>query len=90
MGLLTIGRSGSGSVNYQYITFLVNNSQITDINSKTFPSAIFTNISFTPRCVEPRLYLDFKPPFLFVADPYWPVFTLYEQGRYKILEFSLS
>jgi len=78
------------STSYSYARFILNNSQIVDFNGNTFPSAIFPNISFKPRCVEPRLYLDFKPPFVFVADPNWPIFTLYEQGRYKVLQVSLS
>lgn len=64
-------------VSYSYASFIINNSIITDFNGQTFPAAIFPNITFSPRCLEPRLYLDYKPPFVFVADPYWPVFTLY-------------
>lgn len=68
----------------------MNNSQIYDFNNDFFPQAIFPNITYTPRCLEPRLYLNFKPPFVFVADPYWPIFRLYEQGRYKVVEVNLN
>lgn len=89
MGISQADNNGI-TITYSYASFSINNSQIVDFNGKTFPAAIFPNITYQPRCFEPRLYLDFKPPFLFVADPYWPVFTLYEQGRYKILQVSLN
>jgi hypothetical protein len=91
-GQLSISQSDNNAitVSYSYSTFTINNSQIVDFNGNTFPAAIFPNVTFQPRCQEPRLYLNFKPPFLFVANPYWPVFTLYEQGRYKVLEVSLA
>lgn len=39
------------STSYSYARFTLNNSQIVDFNGNTFPSAIFPNISFKPRCV---------------------------------------
>lgn len=91
-GELTISQADNNGIfiSYTYASFNINNSQIEDFNGNTFPAAIFPNITYQPRCFEPRLYLDFKPPFVFVADPNWPVFTLYEQGRYKVLEVSLN
>lgn len=38
------------SISYVYSRFKLNNSQIQDFNSQTFPSAIFSNITFEPRC----------------------------------------
>ena len=78
------------TIGYSYAAFTLNNSQILDFNGRTFPASILPNITFQPRCAEPRLYLGFKPPFVFVADPYWPKFTVYEQGRYKVLELSVN
>lgn len=77
-------------VDYFYNQFKLNNSQILDFNQNSFPGVIFPNITYNPRCLEPRLYLNFKPPFVFAADPYWPILTVYEQGRYKILEMTYS
>jgi hypothetical protein len=37
-------------VSYTYAAFSILNSQISDFNGKTFPSAIFPNITFGPRC----------------------------------------
>jgi hypothetical protein len=36
------------------------------------------------------MYLDFKPPYVFVANPYWPAVAVYEQGGYKIFDMWLS
>lgn len=36
--------------NYVYGGFKFNNSQIQDFNSDTFPSAIFEEITYEPRC----------------------------------------
>lgn len=71
-------------VGYSYSSFTLNNSWIYDFPGNTFPATIFPNISFPPRCVEPRLYIDFKPPYVLVLDPFWPIASVYEQGRYKI------
>jgi len=87
---ISLAENNGISVSYSYAGFLMNGSRIMDFTGRTFPAAIFPNITYQPRCFEPRLYLDFKPPFVFVADPYWPKFTLYEQGRYKVLEVSLN
>lgn len=86
-GELSISQADNNGiyVSYTFAKFTIKNSQIIDFNDNTFPAAIFPNITYQPRCFEPRLYLNFKPPFVFVADPNWPVFTLYDQGRYKIL-----
>ena len=51
---------------------------------------LFNNITYSPRCFEPRKYLGFKPPYVFEIDPYWPTVNVYEQGKYKILEVSYS
>lgn len=85
-GQLTIANGGNAglSESYTYARFNMNNSNILDFNGISFPGAIFPNITFAPRCLEPRTYLNFKPAYVFVADPYWPIFTLYEQGRYKV------
>ena len=69
---------------YVYSTLVIRDSQILDFNGRTFPGAIFNNITYHPRCFGPRIYINYKPPFTFVADEYWPIFHLYEQGRYKI------
>jgi hypothetical protein len=87
---ISLAENDGISVSYPYAGFIMNGSRIVDFIGRTFPAAIFPNITYQPRCFEPRLYLDFKPPFVFVADPYWPKFTLYEQGRYKVLEVSLN
>jgi hypothetical protein len=68
-----------------YSAFNVINSRIYDFDNKTFPGTLFTNIPLQPRCQEPQIFLDFKPPYLLRADPYWPIVTMYEQGGYKIL-----
>ena len=73
-------------VSYSYSALTIKNSQILDFNGDFFPTTIFPNITFPPRCLEPRLYLDFKPPYVLVLDPFWPIATVYEQGRYKILQ----
>lgn len=78
------------AISYTYARFLLNNSLILDFNGDTFPKAIFPNITFQPRCQGPRIYLNYKPPFVFHADPYWPIFTLYEQGRYKVFSMSYN
>ena len=78
------------SISYSYANINVNNSLIADFNGNSFPNAIFPNISYNARCYEPRIYIDFKAPFVLVVDPNWPKITAYEQGRYKILEVSYS
>lgn len=75
------------AASYVYSRFKFNNSQIEDFNSKTFPSAIFSNITFEPRCFQPRIYLNFKAPYIIMADPYFPKVTVMEQGGYKVFEF---
>lgn len=89
---LTISQTDNNgiSISYAYQGFTMNNSQINDFNGNTFPAAIFPNITYTPRCLEPRHYLDFKPPYVFSIDPYWPIFRLYEQGRYKVVEINFN
>lgn len=91
-GQLNINNNGNAGlgISYTYARFTMNNSNILDFNGRAFPAAIFPNITFAPRCFEPRLYLDFKPPYVFSADPYWPTFTLYEQGRYKVFTMTYS
>ncbi len=78
------------SLDFSFSRIFIENSQILDFNGDSFPGAIFPDIKFPPRCSEPRIYLDFKPPFVFTADPYWPTFTAYDQGGYKIIELSYS
>lgn len=72
-------------ISYVYSTFKFNNSEIQDFNGRSFPAAIFSNISYLPRCFQPRTYLDFKPPFIIYADPNWPRLAVIQQGGYKIL-----
>jgi len=75
------------SSSYVYSRFKFNNSQIQDFNSDTFPAAIFSNITFEPRCFEPRVYINFKAPYIIMADRYFPKLTVMEQGGYKVFEF---
>lgn len=82
------GNDPSRIKNYVYSRFKFNNSQIQDFNSDTFPAAIFPDIKYPPRCFEPRIYINFKAPFLLYADPYWPRVVVMEQGGYKILEVN--
>ena len=77
-------------VSYSFSAFTLNNSWIYDFPGNTFPGAIFPNITYTPRCLEPRLYINFKPPYVLVMDEYWPIASVYEQGRYKIAEVSYA
>lgn len=73
-----------------YSALTIRDSRIYDFDNQTFPGTLFTNITFEPRCSDPQIYLDFKPPYVFVADPYWPIVTVYEQGGYKIITVGLS
>lgn len=77
-------------MNYVYSSFTIRDSRIYDFDNQTLPGTLFTNITLEPRCAEPKIYLDFKPPFVFVADPYWPIVTVYEQGGYKIITLALG
>jgi hypothetical protein len=74
------------STHYSYSRFTINNSFIGDFLLTPFPGAIFPNITYWPRCLEPRLFIDYKPPYVFVIDPFWPIATVYEQGRYKVVQ----
>ena len=56
------------SVSYAFSSFKLNNSLIYDFPKNTFPAAIFPNITFTPRCVEPRIFITFKAPYTLVLD----------------------
>jgi hypothetical protein len=78
------------TISYSYSAFKLNNSLIYDFPGSTFPATIFPNITFPPRCLEPRLYIDFKTPYVLVLDPFWPMASVYEQGRYKIAEVSFG
>ena len=87
-GQLTIYYGDNPALKHDYVfSFIsIKNSRIYDFSDRSFPASIFNNITFAPRCAEPRIYLEFKPPFVFTIDPYWPVVTLYEQGGYKVIE----
>lgn len=52
MGQLDISQYDNSGIiiSYSYANININNSQINDFNSNTFPGAIFPNISFYPRC----------------------------------------
>ena len=39
------------AVSYSFAQVILNNSQIVDFNGNTFPSTIFPNITFMPRCL---------------------------------------
>lgn len=83
-GQLTIyfAENPAHKLDYVYSSISIKNSQIFDFSDETFPGILYNNITFSPRCFEPRLYLNFKPPFVFTIDPYWPTFKVYEQGKY--------
>ena len=34
--------------------------------------------------------MNFKPPFVFQIDPYWPTFKIIEQGGYELIDLSFS
>ena len=75
-------------MDYVYSAISIRDSRIYDFSNKTFPATIFNNITFQPRCAEPKIYLDFKAPFVFVADPYWPIVSVFDQGGYRIIEIA--
>lgn len=75
---------------YVYSSINIRDTQIFDFADETFPGTLYNNITFPPRCFGPRIYINFKPPYTFVVDPYWPIFHLYEQGGYKIAEIAYS
>ena len=89
-GQLTIyyGPNPDMQLNYEFNQITIRDSKIYDFRGNPFPSAIFKNITFEPRCNEPQAYLAFTPPYTFVADPYWPTVSVYEHGGYKIQEIS--
>lgn len=91
-GQLTIyyAAEPSRKIDYIYAQFEIRDSNIYDFNNRLFPATLFQNITYPPRCSEPRKYLDFQAPFVFVADPYWPIVSVYEQGGYKLFELSVS
>ena len=77
-------------INYVYSSIVIRDSRIYDFDNKTFPGILFTNITFEPRCFEPKHYIDFKPPYVFVADPYWPSVSVFDQGGYRIIELAYA
>jgi hypothetical protein len=91
-GQLTISHEDDPSISivYIYSTVTVRDSRIYDFRNVSFPGVLFNNISFEPRCSDPQSYIDFKPPYVFVANQYWPSVTVYEQGGYKILDIWLG
>lgn len=56
------------AVSYSYSSFKLNNSLIYDFPGNTFPLTIFPNITFQPRCLEPRIYMNYKAPYTLVFD----------------------
>ena len=84
------GGNPAWKIDYVYSQFNISGSQIVTFNGESFPGTLLTNVTFEPRCSEPKHYLDFKAPYVFVADPFWPTVSVYEQGGYKILELSYS
>ncbi len=75
---------------YVYSGLRINNSQLIDMSPATFPASIWDKITYQPRCFEPRMYLNYKAPFIIMADPYWPKITVMEQGGYKIFQESYA
>lgn len=70
MGQFEIAQSDNPGlfVAYSFSSFKLNNSLIYDFPGNTFPATIFPNITFTPRCMEPRIYITFKAPYTLVLD----------------------
>ena len=91
-GQLTIAFADNPSMrlDYVYSSVMIRDLQIFDFTDSTFPGAIYNNITFHPRCLGPRAYLNFKPPYVFAIDPYWPIVHIYEQGRYEVATIAFG
>jgi hypothetical protein len=91
-GQLTVyyGENPAIKFDHVYSSLTIRDSRIYDFDNQTLPGTLFTNITLEPRCADPKIYLEFKPPYVFVADPYWPIVTVYEQGGYKIITLALG
>lgn len=71
---------------YIYSAFKLENSRFIDnVLERQFPTSILNNITYHPSCSRPKVYTSWHAPYTIQADPYWPMVSFYEQGKYKVL-----
>jgi hypothetical protein len=60
---------------------------IYDANNNTFPSAIFNGLNIGTVCGGEKSHL--YGPFIMEVSNYWPIITIYDQDKYRVLQFSI-
>lgn len=73
------------TVTYNYSRFSLYPGTFKDSNDSEPPKISFPNVRYEPRCGYLE-YVNFKSPYLFQFDEYWPYFRVSDQTGYPIVE----
>jgi len=85
--ILTSSTNSNQSISIVYTAFSIFPVAVQDQNGNIPPDVDFPKLRYQPRCGYLE-YFDFKSPYLFSFDQYWPYFKVTDQSGYPIVELA--